>query len=86
MQKVRCRFLNFNRLLTLSFKSFHLYKSFFHLSLTVLFYYRLSKIFRIEGGSPKFWQKKLPYFFKHKGALYGTLTLYGIIQVSLICF
>ena len=57
MQKVRYRFKNFNSLLTISFRSFHLYKSFFHLSLTVLIHYRSPKIFRIEGGTPIFEQK-----------------------------
>ena len=47
-------FENFNRLTTTNFKSFTPIKSFFHLSLTVLLFYRLSKIFRVERGSPKF--------------------------------
>ena len=57
MQKVRYRFKNFNSLLTISFRSFHLYKSFFHLSLTVLIHYRSPIIFSIEGGTPMFRQK-----------------------------
>lgn len=55
MQKVRCCLtkVNVNRLLTISFKSFHLHRSFFHLSLTVLFCCRSPKSFSIEGGDPQ---------------------------------
>jgi hypothetical protein len=80
MQKVRYRFKNFNSLLTISFRSFHLYKSFFHLSLTVLIHYRSPIIFSIEGGTPMFRQKTALLLVLQNLNLQGYNLLWLIIQ------
>ena len=83
MQKVRYRFKNFNSLLTISFRSFHLYKSFFHLSLTVLIHYRSPIIFSIEGGTPMFRQKTALLLVLQNLNLQGYNLLWLIIQFRL---
>ena len=84
--------MNINSLLTISFRFFHLYKSFFHLSLAVLFRYRLPKIFSCEGGNPQFSNKNCftsKIFIKISNS-YRTNTFFGnilrMIILKHICF